>query len=207
MGAFGGTYFRDIEIDGVWYRDAWSEFAQATDWFDGLDIPTAVSNATYVPSRNRYGVKCGQSLDVWLEKGWIEPEVDSHGWVHWYCRFFLGRRVADDARQIARWARCAGETGRWRRNLIAKCVRAGRPFDDERVSPVVRFVFASVSHAFLRAFGWLLCATGRGRAFFVGFWAGSFSLCQSAMADFVLRRVCSCYVVLLGRRCCTGRIN
>lgn len=103
-------------------------------------MATRVSSPTYVASRNKYGVKCGQDLDAWLEKGWILPEYDSHGWFHWYCRFFLGRRVADDKRQISRWTKCAGETGRWRRNLIAKCVRAERPYDDVRVSPVVRLV-------------------------------------------------------------------
>jgi hypothetical protein len=55
-----------------------------------------------------------------------------------YCRFFLGRRCADDERQIGRWGACCGQTGRWRRNLIAKCVRSGKAFDDYSVSPVVR---------------------------------------------------------------------
>jgi hypothetical protein len=142
-GAFGGTYFRDIQIDGAWYRDAWKEFAApATDWLDGLDVPTQVASQRYSTAKNRYGVKCGQSLDEWLEKGWINPEFDSHGWFHWYCRFFLGRRCEDDARQVGRWAKCAGDTGRWRRNLIAKCVRAGKPWSDVSVSPVVRQTLA-----------------------------------------------------------------
>jgi hypothetical protein len=55
-----------------------------------------------------------------------------------YCRFFLGRRCNDDARQVSRWTKCAGEAGRWKRNLIAKCVRAGKSYDDFSVSPVVR---------------------------------------------------------------------
>ena len=55
-----------------------------------------------------------------------------------YCRFFQGRRSPDDERQVGRWAACAGEKGRWRNNLIAKCVAAGRAFDDASVSPVVR---------------------------------------------------------------------
>ena len=41
-------------------------------------------------------------------------------------------------RQVARWAACAGATGRWRNNLIAKCVAAGAAHDDPAVSPVVR---------------------------------------------------------------------
>lgn len=138
-GAFGGTYFRDIEIEGKMYRGAWKEFVSpATDWFDGLDIPKKVSSPKYLAALNRHKVKSGQGLDVWLEKGWILPAYDSHGWFHWYTRFFLGRRCKDDARQISRWAKCAGDTGRWRRNLIAKCVRGGKAFDDYSVSPVVR---------------------------------------------------------------------
>ena len=39
---------------------------------------------------------------------------------------------------MARWAACAGATGRWRNNLIAKCVAAGAAHDDPAVSPVVR---------------------------------------------------------------------
>lgn len=33
---------------------------------------------------------------------------------------------------------CDRPTGRWKRNLIAKCVRAGKPYSDVSVSPVVR---------------------------------------------------------------------
>jgi hypothetical protein len=142
-GAFGGTYFRDIRVNGVRYVDAWREFATpATDWFDGLDIRKQVASPRYDAHVNKYQVKCGQSLDVWVEKGWIKPEVDSHGWFHWYCRFFLGRRCEDDARQIGRWKSCAGDAGRWKRNLIAKCLRANKRFDDASVSPVVRQTLA-----------------------------------------------------------------
>lgn len=136
-GIFGGTYFRDIEIGNTWYRDAWKEF-EPHGWFSSLDVSKLVSSNNYVISRNRYKSKCGQSLEQWLEKGWILEDVDSHGWVHWYCRFFLGRRCTDDERQIRRWRACAGERGRWKRNLIGKCVKAGKNFDDESVSPTVR---------------------------------------------------------------------
>ena len=56
----------------------------------------------------------------------------------WYCRFFLGRRSADDLRQIDRWNKVAGVKGRWRRNLIAKVVKENKSWDDASVSPVVR---------------------------------------------------------------------
>lgn len=79
-GAFGGTYFRDIEIEGVHYKDAWKEFASpATDWFDGLDIKNQIASPRYSVSQNKYKVKCGQSLDEWLSKGWIDVKYDSHG--------------------------------------------------------------------------------------------------------------------------------
>lgn len=44
----------------------------------------------------------------------------------------------DDARQISRWAKCAGVKGRWRQNLITKVVRSGCGYDNSSVSPVVR---------------------------------------------------------------------
>ncbi|CDF40398.1 unnamed protein product [Chondrus crispus] len=136
-GIFGGTYFRDIKIGSKWYRNAWKEF-EPHGWFSGLDIAKNIACRDPVLSRNRYKAKCGQSLEQWLEKGWIKTDYDSHGWVHWYCRFFLGRRCEDDVRQISRWKACAGNKGRWKRNLIAKCVKAGKSFDDETVSPTVR---------------------------------------------------------------------
>lgn len=34
--------------------------------------------------------------------------------------------------------RLLGCACRWKQNLIAKCVSAGRPFDDASISPVVR---------------------------------------------------------------------
>lgn len=53
-------------------------------------------------------------------------------------RFYQGRRTGDDARQISRWAKCAGVKGRWRQNLITKVVRSGCAYDNPGVSPVVR---------------------------------------------------------------------
>lgn len=55
-----------------------------------------------------------------------------------YCRYFAGRRSDDDDRQIRRWLSCAGPKGRWRSNLIGKCLRDGKAFDDSTVAPVVR---------------------------------------------------------------------
>ena len=39
---------------------------------------------------------------------------------------------------MARWSGVCGEKGRWKQNLIAKCMRDGKAHDDASVSPVVR---------------------------------------------------------------------
>jgi len=54
--------------------------------------------------------------------------------------FYAGRRLAggEDERQIARWNGVCGDKGRWKQNLIAKCLRDGKSYDDPTVSPVVR---------------------------------------------------------------------
>lgn len=58
--------------------------------------------------------------------------------IFFFLRFYLGRRTEDDERQISRWKKCAGVKGRWRNNLIGKCVRSGCSFDNNAISPVVR---------------------------------------------------------------------
>merc|ERR1711879_509943 len=88
-------------------------------------------------SVNRYGAKCGQTLEAWEGSGWIHKQ-DPYGWFQWYCRFYRGRRSDDDVRQINRFLNCAGPKGRWKNNLCRKVMNAGKMFDDSSVSPVVR---------------------------------------------------------------------
>ena len=45
-------------------------------------------------------------------------EQDPYGWVQWYCRFYKGRRIPDDERQIKRWLAFAGPKGRFKKRLI-----------------------------------------------------------------------------------------
>jgi hypothetical protein len=55
-----------------------------------------------------------------------------------YCRFYMGRRTDDDARQISRWSGVTGAKGRWKRALLNKIVAANARWDDATVSPVIR---------------------------------------------------------------------
>lgn len=138
-GAFGGTYFRDIKsaVTRQTHKDAWKELPAS--WLKGLDIARQVAQPwdQYDVSVNKYGAKCGNTLEDWEKSGWMKPQ-DPYGWFQWYCRFYLGRRTDDDARQISRWSGICGATGRWKGNLIAKCLKAGRPYNDPGVAPAVR---------------------------------------------------------------------
>ena len=138
MGSFGGTYFRPItsSITKKKYSNVHKEFP--ANWFTGLNIDVYVSSEKCNPSLNKYKVAAGTSLNAWESSGWIK-EVDPYGWFQWYCRFYQGRRCEDDARQVDRWNKYAGEkSGRWRRNLINRCKKNNKSYDDESVSPVIR---------------------------------------------------------------------
>ena len=141
MGSFGGGYFRPI-YSAVANRDidrAWEDIPKS--WLKGLDIRKQVASPVYDVTVNKYGVKCGQTLEQWEENGWIR-EIDPYGWFQWYCRFFQGRRCADDERQVARGNACFGPKGRWRKNLVNKILNSGKPLakavDDPTISPAVR---------------------------------------------------------------------
>ena len=86
LGVFGGRYMTDCA----------REFPE--DWF----IRAKLCHQRHDPSLNFFGVNASQPLRVWREKGWLHRE-DPRGWFQWYCRYYMGRRIADDARQIKRW--------------------------------------------------------------------------------------------------------
>jgi hypothetical protein len=86
LGVFGGKYMTDCR----------KEFP--VSWF---------ASAKLCPERhdsrlNFFGVNASQSLATWRRNGWIRSQ-DPRGWFQWYCRYYMGRRTADDARQIRRW--------------------------------------------------------------------------------------------------------
>jgi len=136
-GSFGGTYFRPIysSITKQYETKAWSEFPDK--WF--RDLPEKYYNSKiYDKNINKYKVKCGTSLELWEQKGWIH-EQDPYGWFQWYCRFYCGRRTDDDERQIKRWMNCTGYKGRWKLYLINKILSSkNKQLNDFTISPTVR---------------------------------------------------------------------
>lgn len=86
LGVFGGKYMTDC-------RD---EFPKS--WFVGAKLASGRRD----PALNFFGVDASQPLAVWRANGWMHPD-DPRGWFQWYCRYYRGRRMEDDARQIGRW--------------------------------------------------------------------------------------------------------
>lgn len=100
LGVFGGKYFADKP----------AEFPK--EWFVKAKLSTKKN-----PSLNFFSVDASQPYEVWLEKGWIHPD-DPRGWFQWYCRYYLGRRHADDDRQIKRWKAMNRHIAQVKRNCV-----------------------------------------------------------------------------------------
>jgi hypothetical protein len=87
FGVFGGKYMTDCQ----------QEFPAS--WFENAKLSPLKAYAEL----NYFGVHASQPLSVWRQKGWIYPD-DPRGWFQWYCRYYMGRRLAvEDDRQIKRW--------------------------------------------------------------------------------------------------------
>jgi hypothetical protein len=87
MGIFGGAYFRGYPKFG-------REFPHLRH----------VINEAENPDDNYFGVLASLSRHDWQQRGWMHDD-DPRGWFQWYCRYDMGRRHADDDRQISRWVK------------------------------------------------------------------------------------------------------
>jgi hypothetical protein len=99
LGVFGGKYMTDCR----------AEFP--ADWFAHAKLSPEGKN----PKLNYFGVDASQPLAEWRRKGWIHPD-DPRGWFQWYCRYYMGRRMEDDARQITRWKQIARHVAQVKKN-------------------------------------------------------------------------------------------
>jgi len=101
LGVFGGKYMTDCRKE---FPESW--FAHAK-----------LSPQGYDASLNFFGTRASKPLAYWREKGWIHPE-DPRGWFQWYCRYYMGRRMEDDARQIKRWRAMTRHIAQLRENCM-----------------------------------------------------------------------------------------
>jgi hypothetical protein len=99
LGVFGGKYMTDCQDE---FPEAWYAHAK-------------LSPGRRDPSLNFFGVDASKPLAYWRAKGWIHPD-DPRGWFQWYCRYYMGRRMEDDARQIKRWKGMTRHVAQVRRN-------------------------------------------------------------------------------------------
>lgn len=99
LGVFGGKYMTDCG----------GEFPAS--WFAHAKLSPQGKN----PKLNFFGVDASQPLSEWRREGWIHPD-DPRGWFQWYCRYFMGRRMNDDARQIKRWKQIVRHVAQLKQN-------------------------------------------------------------------------------------------
>jgi len=101
LGVFGGKYMTDCG----------EEFP--TSWFESAKLCPERHN----PTLNFFGINASQPLSEWRRKGWIH-EDDPRGWFQWYCRYYRGRRMEDDERQIKRWCAIRRHIMQIRKNCV-----------------------------------------------------------------------------------------
>ncbi len=104
LGVFGGAYF--IGVKNLVPKE------YPRSWFEGVKLsPDHEKHAEL----NRFKIRASMPLAHWKAKGWINKQ-DPHGWFEWYCRYYLGRRSADDECQIKRWKAIRRHTAQIKKN-------------------------------------------------------------------------------------------
>ena len=101
MGVFGGKYMNDCREE---FPDDWFEKARLSPGGHDKDV-------------NFFQQLASKPLSYWREKGWIHDD-DPRGWFQWYCRYYMGRRHEDDARQIGRWKAMRRHIAQVKKNCI-----------------------------------------------------------------------------------------
>lgn len=109
LGVFGGKYMTDC-ID---------EFP--ADWFEKAKL----CHEFHDPKLNFFKINASQPLEEWQRKGWIHPD-DPRGWFQWYCRYYMGRRHEDDARQIKRWKAFQRHLAQLKKNCLPQDISCRR---------------------------------------------------------------------------------
>ena len=110
LGIFGGKYMTDCK----------KEFPK--NWF----AEAKLCPEEHDPKLNYFGVNASQPLKVWRQKGWIYPE-DPRGWFQWYCRYYQGRRMAEeDNWQIKRWLAIKRHISQIKKNCFPKDISCRR---------------------------------------------------------------------------------
>jgi len=100
LGIFGGKYMTDCT----------REFPK--NWFTRARL----CHEKHDPALNFFKVNASLPLSQWKKKGWIYKD-DPRGWFQWYCRYYMGRRIAgEDERQVARWKAMKRHVAQVKRN-------------------------------------------------------------------------------------------
>lgn len=119
-----GRILRLGAFEGKYINDGTREFPR--EWYAGALANGKLRPGAADPTINAFGLKSRLSLGAWRRNGWIPAapgDRDVRGWFHWYCRYWLGRRMpAVDAVQIARWRAFARHRGQ----ILASYRRLGR---------------------------------------------------------------------------------
>lgn len=104
LGVFGGVYF-DGHI---------GEYPK--EWFTRAKVAEGGERDSDL---NYFKVHASMPLKHWKKKGWLHKD-DPRGWFQWYCRYYMGRRHEDDARQIKRWKNMKRHTSAIKNNCTPK---------------------------------------------------------------------------------------